>query len=76
MPVATALEQDFAPNWMDWPLIYRGNEYAICPHMTLFVHMIIMDSDQNVAMTLGQTYLTTDSEPEALSKLPIELLVR
>nr|WP_321456183.1 Xaa-Pro peptidase family protein [uncultured Cohaesibacter sp.] len=66
----------FAPNWMDWPLIYRGNEYAICPHMTLFVHMIIMDSDQNVAMTLGQTYLTTDSEPEALSKLPIELLVR
>ena len=66
----------FAPSWTDWPLIYRGNENEIRPNMTLFAHMILMDSEQNCAMCLGQTYLTTESDPEALSKLPMELLVR
>ncbi len=37
----------------------------IPPDMTLFVHMIIMDSDTGTAMTLGQTYLTTDRRAEA-----------
>lgn len=66
----------FAPSWMDWPLIYRGNENKICPNMTLFAHMILMDSDQNVAMCLGQTYVTTEAEPEPLSSLPMDLLIR
>jgi Xaa-Pro dipeptidase len=43
--------------------------------MTLFAHMIIMDSDTNTAMTLGRTYLTTDGAPEPLSRLPIEMTV-
>ena len=66
----------FAPSWMDWPLIYRGNENEICPNMTLFAHMILMDSETNTAMCLGQTYLTTDGAPEALSTLPLDLIVR
>ena len=36
--------------------------------------MIIMDSDEKAAMTLGQTYLTRDGDPEPLSRLPIELV--
>ncbi|WP_316860302.1 Xaa-Pro peptidase family protein [uncultured Cohaesibacter sp.] len=65
----------FAPSWMGWPLIYRGNEYQICSNMTLFVHMIMMDSENNIAMSMGQTYLTTEAEPESLSALPMDLLV-
>ena len=28
--------------------------------MTLFAHMIIMDTETDTAMSLGRTYLTTD----------------
>ena len=66
----------FMPSWTDWPLFYRGNENEIRPNMTLFAHMILMDSEQNSAMCLGQTYLTTEDAPEPLSKLPVDLLIR
>lgn len=66
----------FAPTWMDWPLIYRGNDNEVCPNMTLFAHMVLMDSEEKVAMSLGQTYLTTDGAPETLSTLPMDLLLR
>jgi len=66
----------FAPSWMDWPMFYRGNKVEIQPHMTLFAHMILMDSETGTAMTLGQTYLTTEAAPESLSKASLDLAVR
>ena len=63
----------FAPSWMDPQMFVSGNAEPIRPGMTLFAHMIIMDSDSGTAMCLGQTYLTTDGAPECLSRLPIEL---
>lgn len=66
----------FAPTWNDWPLIYRDNETKICSHMSIFIHIILMDSDNDVAMSLGQSYITTDDKPEPLSTLPIELIKR
>ena len=45
------------------PMFYQGNPEPIAPNMTLFAHMIIMDSETETAMTLGRTYLTTDSQP-------------
>ena len=50
----------FTPSWMDMPMFYAGNPERIQPDMTLFAHMIIMDSDSGTAMTLGRTYLTTN----------------
>lgn len=64
----------FAPSWMDTPMFYRQNEEAITSNMSLFLHIIIMDSETETAMTLGRTYLTTNEAPEPLSKLPIELV--
>ncbi|HEY9056407.1 MAG TPA: Xaa-Pro peptidase family protein [Aurantimonas sp.] len=63
----------YAPSWMDMPMFYSGNPVLIEPGMTLFAHMIIMDSDSETAMTLGRTYLTTTAEPEPLSRLPLDL---
>ncbi len=57
----------FTPSWMDMPMFYQGNPEPIAPNMTLFAHMIIMDSDTETAMTLGRTYLTTESQPKPLS---------
>ena len=38
---------------MDTPMFYQGNQEPIAPNMTLFAHMIIMDSDTETAMTLA-----------------------
>ncbi len=51
-----------------------GNPQVHEPDMTLFVHMIIMDSETSTAMTLGQTYLTTQDAPESLSGTGLDLL--
>ncbi|KAA0971777.1 aminopeptidase P family protein [Aureimonas fodinaquatilis] len=65
----------YAPSWMEPQMFYTGNPELIHPDMTLFAHMIIMDSESGVAMCLGRTYLTTLEAPESLSKLPLELIV-
>jgi Xaa-Pro dipeptidase len=64
----------FTPSWMEHQMFHTGNPLEIAPDMTLFVHMIIMDSETNTAMTLGQTYLTTEDEPESLSAKPLDLI--
>lgn len=66
----------FSPSWMEHQMFHAGNTQEILPGMTLFVHMIIMDSDEGVAMTLGHTYLTTEGAPEPLSRHGLDLLVR
>lgn len=66
----------FSPSWMDEPMFYAGNPVEIAPSMTLFAHMIIMDSDSETAMTLGRTYLTTDGAPKPLSRHDLDLIVR
>ncbi|KPF45518.1 Xaa-Pro peptidase family protein [Rhizobium sp. AAP43] len=65
----------FAPSWMEHQMFLAGNTQEILPDMTLFAHMIIMDSDRQTAMTLGQTYLTTATAPQALSRHPLELIL-
>jgi len=66
----------FSPSWMDDPMFYAGNPTLIAPNMTLFAHMIIMDSDAEAAMTLGRTYLTTEGAPKPLSRHDLDLIVR
>lgn len=66
----------FAPSWMDMPMFYQGNPEPIAPNMTLFAHMIIMDSETETAMTLGRTYLTTETQPKPLSRHDLDLIVQ
>ena len=66
----------FTPSWMDMPMFYSGNPEPIAPDMTLFAHMIIMDSETGTAMTLGRTYLTTDGDPKPFSRHGLDLIVR
>lgn len=66
----------FSPSWMEHQMFHAGNPQEIQPDMSLFVHMIIMDSDTGAAMTLGQTYLTTEGAPLSLSRHDLDLIVR
>lgn len=66
----------FTPSWMEQQMFYAGNPEPIAANMTLFAHMIIMDSDSETAMTLGRTYLTTDGDPKPLSRHGLDLIVQ
>jgi Xaa-Pro dipeptidase len=66
----------FAPSWMDMPMFYQGNPEPLAPDMTLFAHMIVMDSETETAMTLGRTYLTTEAAPKPLSRHDLDLIVQ
>lgn len=66
----------FSPSWMEHQMFHVGNPQPIEANMSLFVHMIVADSERSVAMTLGHTYLTTEEAPLALSRHPLELIAR
>ncbi len=70
-----SLGSTFSPNWMDWPMIYKNNPYIIEPGNIFFMHMILMDSENQLAMNLGETYLVTDLGNERLGKQKLDLVV-
>ncbi len=70
-----SLGATFSPNWMDWPMLYTGNPYVIQPGNVFFMHMILMDSENNLAMNLGETYLVTEKGNERLGNQKLDLVV-
>ncbi len=70
-----SLGSTFSPNWMDWPMLYTGNPYIIKPGNIFFMHMILMDSDNQLAMNLGETYLVTKNGNERLGQQKLDLVI-
>ena len=70
-----SLGATFSPNWMDWPMLYTENPYVIKTGNIFFMHMILMDSENNLAMNLGETYLVTESGNERLGNQKLDLVV-
>ena len=70
-----SLGSTFSPNWMDWPMLYTGNPYVITPGNVFFMHMILMDSENQLAMNLGETYLVTENGNERLGKQKLDLVI-
>ena len=56
-------------------MLYTGNPYVITPGDVFFMHMILMDSDNEFAMNLGETYLVTENGNERLGKQKLDLVV-
>jgi Xaa-Pro dipeptidase len=71
-----SLGATFAPNWMDWPMLYAGQRYVARPGNVFFVHMILFDDDAGLAMTLARTSLVTETGAEPLSAAPLDLIRR
>ena len=65
----------FAPNWMDWPMLYQKNPIIIEKNQVFFMHMILMHSETETAMNLGETYLVTEKGCERLGKLKLDLVI-
>ncbi len=71
-----SLGATFAPNWMDWPMLYAGQDVEAVPGTVYFIHIIVFDAAAGLAMTLGRTSLVTDAGSERLSRASIELARR
>ena len=56
-------------------MLYTGNPYVIEPGNVFFMHMILMDSDNELAMNLGETYLVTEKSNERLGNQKLDLII-
>jgi Xaa-Pro dipeptidase len=70
-----SLGSTFSPNWMESPMLYTGNPYVIESGNVFFMHMILMDSENQLAMNLGETYLVTKNGNKRLGKQKLDLVV-
>jgi len=70
-----SLGATFQPEWMDWPMFYTGNPVVIGADMVFFMHMILLDSDRGVTMSLGETVRVTETACESLSNMHHDLVI-
>ena len=65
----------FSPSWMDWPMFYTGNPVIAAEDMVFFLHPLIMDSANGLAMAVGETVRVTATGCERLSQASLDLVV-
>jgi Xaa-Pro dipeptidase len=65
----------YPPTWMDWPMVYAGEPQVLAPNMVFFLHMILLNSDTRLSMSLGETAIITETGCEPISHAPRDLLV-
>jgi len=65
----------YPPTWMDWPMVYAGEPQVLAPNMVFFLHMILLDSDTGLSMSLGETAIITETGCEPISHAPRHLLI-
>ncbi|SLN64901.1 M24 family metallopeptidase [Oceanibacterium hippocampi] len=69
-----SLGATYGATWMDYPMLYSGNDAPVLPGMVFFMHMILVDHDRGLAMSLGETALVTERGCETLTRMPRELV--
>jgi Xaa-Pro dipeptidase len=60
---------------MDWTMLCTSNPYVIQPGNVFFMRMILMDSVNELAKNLRETYLVTENGNEKLGKQKLDLVV-
>ncbi len=56
-------------------MIFRDNPVVVQSNMVIFMHMILLDWDNKLAMSVGDTVVTTPNGCETLTRLGDELVV-
>ena len=65
----------FAPTWMEDPLIRRGDPEPLRPGMVFFLHMLMVDRERGLMMSLGEQAIVTEGACEPLTRAPRELVL-
>ncbi|XDZ66394.1 M24 family metallopeptidase [Alphaproteobacteria bacterium LSUCC0684] len=64
----------YNPIWVDFPMFYEGNPMIMQENQVFFLHMILVDSDSGLAMTLGHSVRVGADGVERLSRHGLDLL--
>jgi Xaa-Pro dipeptidase len=64
----------FNPIWVDFPMFYEGNPLLMEAGNVFFLHMILMDSDTELAMCWGHSVLVKGNGVERLSRHSLDLI--
>ena len=56
-------------------MLYTGNPYVIQSDNVFFMHMMLMDSANELTVNLGETHLVTETGNERLGKKKLDLVV-
>jgi hypothetical protein len=46
---------------MDWPMVYASEPELLAPRMAFVLHMILLNSDHLLSMSLGKTAVTNET---------------
>ena len=63
-----SLGATFAPNWMDYPLIYGDNTALVEANMVFFMHIGLRDDARGFAVAPGETIVVRENGVERLSR--------
>ena len=69
------MNANYAPNWMDHPMIMTGSDIVLELGMVFFMHMILLNGTTGLSMSLGETCVVTESGAEPVSHAPREMVV-
>ena len=57
-------------------MLYTHNLVVLEPDIVFFMHMIFMDSKNQIAMNIGETYLVTNSGNQRMGKKKLDLVIK
>ena len=63
----------YAPTWMEDPLIRKDDPQILEPGMVFFMHMLMVDRDRRLMMSLGEQAIVTSNGCEIITHAPREL---
>ena len=64
----------YNPIWVEFPMFYEGNPTPMERGNVFFLHMILMDSEADLAMCWGHSLLVQEHGVERLSRHSLDLL--
>ncbi len=73
--IGYSLGATFAPNWMDYPMLYADNSNVIAENMVFFIHAILRDDERGFNAVPGETVVAKRDGVEKLSKRPLDFKI-
>lgn len=58
----------YTPTWVEFPMFHAGNPLPLQVGHAVFLHMIPMDSDAALAMTMGRSLIVGETGAERLPR--------
>ncbi len=69
------MDATWPPTWMEHPMIIQNNTFVLEPNMTFFTHMILVDHDTGLTMSLGEQAIIHEDGLEVITHVPRDLIV-